>query len=37
LPRRKDIEALNQNLQRVAEAVESLKRAHSDDVGADGD
>jgi polyhydroxyalkanoate synthesis repressor PhaR len=37
LPRRKDIVALNQNLQRVAEAVESLERAHSDDVGADGD
>jgi polyhydroxyalkanoate synthesis repressor PhaR len=29
LPRRKDIEALNQNLQRVADAVESLERTRS--------
>ncbi len=30
LPRRKDIEALNENLQRVADAVESLERPRSD-------
>jgi len=33
LPRRKDIEALNQNLQRVADAVESLERARSGEAG----
>jgi len=29
LPRRADIEALNENLQRVAEAVESIQHAES--------
>jgi polyhydroxyalkanoate synthesis repressor PhaR len=37
LPRRKDIEALNQNLQRVADAVEALDRGHSDDERGDAE
>lgn len=35
LPRRKDIEALNQNLQRVADAVASLEHAHSGEARGD--
>ena len=35
LPRRKDIEALNQNLQRVADAVESLERTRSGEARND--
>jgi polyhydroxyalkanoate synthesis repressor PhaR len=35
LPRRKDIDALNQNLQRVADAVESLKPSRSADPRGD--
>jgi hypothetical protein len=31
LPRRSDIEALNENLQRVAEAVEHLETARGED------
>jgi polyhydroxyalkanoate synthesis repressor PhaR len=34
LPRRADIEALNENLRRVANAVESLQHAESDEPGA---
>ncbi len=37
LPRRRDIEALNQNLQRVASAVESLERAQSDEARGDSE
>ena len=36
LPRRGDIEALNQNLQRVAKAVESLERARSGEARGNG-
>jgi hypothetical protein len=36
LPRRGDIEALNANLQRVAEAVESLQHAELDKGAANG-
>ena len=32
LPRRADIEALNENLQRVAEAIESLERSRGGDT-----
>jgi polyhydroxyalkanoate synthesis repressor PhaR len=35
LPRRKDIDALNQNLQRVADAVASLERTHSGEARGD--
>jgi len=35
LPRRADIEALNENLRRVADAVESLQHAEPDETGAD--
>jgi hypothetical protein len=37
LPRRADIEALNQNLQRVADAVESLQHNETNETSASGE